>query len=155
MAKAGKKKEKKLKEFQIRNKKAFKDYEILEKVEAGISLTGSEVKSLRQGKGDLAGAYGRLANRECFLIGASIAVYENTGYVSHEPVRDRKLLLHKKQIIKIKHKLDQKGFTLVPLRIYFNSRGLAKVEIALARGWKKYDKREKLTKQTHRREINY
>lgn len=155
MAKPRKKKDAKPQTFQARNKKAFRDYEIFEKVEAGISLTGSEVKSLRQGQCDLAGAYAKLTNLECFLVGASIAVYVNTGYVSHEPDRERKLLLHKKQIIKIKHKLDQKGFTLIPLRVYFNSRGLAKVEIALARGKKKYDKREKLTKRAHTRDINY
>ena len=127
------------------NKKAFRDYEIVEKVEAGMVLLGSEVKSLRSGGGDLSGSFARLVGDECWLIGCNIAIYTQAGNNNHEPLRRRKLLLHKRQIVKIATKLQQKGFTLVPLRIFFNDRGLAKIEIALAKGKRKYDKRDKIT----------
>lgn len=135
------------------NKKAFHDYELIEKVEAGIALVGSEVKSLRSGKADLAGSFANLQNKECYLIGCNIATYPQAGANNHEPLRKRKLLLHKQQIIKITTKLTQKGFTLVPLRIYFNDRGLAKVELALARGKRQYDKRKKIEHRQSQKDI--
>lgn len=135
------------------NKKAFHDYELVEKVEAGIVLLGSEVKSLRDGKADLAGSFANLRNNECYLIGCNIAMYPQAGDNNHEPLRKRKLLLHKRQIIKITAKLAQKGFTLVPLRIYFNDRGLAKVELALARGKRQYDKRDKIEHRQSQKDI--
>ncbi len=154
MAKSDKK-SKKSASPEVRNKKAYRDYELVEKVEAGIELKGSEVKSLRGGKGDLSGSYARLKDLELFLIGANIAVYENAGYTTHEPDRERKLLVHKRQIIKLKQRIDQKGFTLVPLRIYFNDRGFAKVEIAVARGRKKYDNRDKIVEKQFKKEMKF
>lgn len=133
-------------QINIRNKKAYHDYELVEKVEAGISLVGTEVKSLREGLADLEGSYARVAGNECWLTGCKITPYARASHTNHEAERNRKLLLHKKQIEKIKIKLTQRGFTLVPLRIYFNNRGLAKVELALARGKKQYDKRAALQK---------
>ncbi len=138
---------------QIKNKKAYYNFELVEKVEAGISLLGTEVKSLRQGLGELDGAYARIRGAECWLVGCKIAQYAQASRNNHEPTRDRKLLLHKKQIEKIKIKLEQRGFTLVPLRIYFNDRGLAKVEIALARGKRQYDKRQKLQNEQQKRDM--
>ena len=138
----------------MENKKAFFNYEIIEKTEAGLALVGSEVKSLRQGGADLTGSYARVSNSECWLIGCNIALYKQAGIHNHEPLRKRKLLLHKRQIKKIDSKLQQKGFTLIPLRIYFNDRGLAKVELAIARGKRQYDKREKLKKRQQKSDID-
>lgn len=138
---------------QIRNKKAYHDYEFVEKVEAGISLTGSEVKSLRLGNADLNGSYARIKYNECFLVGAKIEQYKEATYNNHEPGRDRKLLLHRAQIQKLIIKLDQRGYTLVPLRIYFNNRGLAKVELALARGKRQHDKRDSIKQRDQQRDL--
>ena len=139
--------------IQIKNKKAYHDYELVEKVEAGIALLGTEVKSLRQGLGDLEGSYARIIKNEIWLVGSKIAQYSEASYNNHEPLRNRKLLLHRNQIEKIKIKLQQRGFTLVPLKIYFNNRGLAKIEIALARGKRQYDKRAKLQKEQQKRDV--
>ena len=136
------------------NKKAYFNFELIEKFEAGMSLKGSEVKSLRSGAADLNGSYARIVNEECWLVGASIAMYEQAGIHNHEPLRKRKLLLHKAQVQKIRGKLDQRGFTFVPLRIYFNSRGLAKVELALARGKRQYDKRKSITDRQQKRDVD-
>lgn len=151
---AKKKEEKKNNSPQIRNKKAFHDYVILEKVEAGLSLTGSEVKSLRLGNADLNGAYAKIVRNECLLVGAKIEQYKEATYNNHETTRDRKLLLHRSQIKKLTVKLDQRGFTLVPLRIYFNSRGLAKLEIALARGKQTHDKRASIRDKDQKRDLD-
>jgi len=134
------------------NRKAYHNYELLERVEAGITLLGTEVKSLREGGGDLEGSFARVLGRECWLIGCKIAPYTQASSGNHEPTRKRKLLLHRAQIRKIFTKLSQRGFTLVPLRIYFNSRGLAKVELALARGKRQYDKRAKIQQKQQRRD---
>ncbi len=140
--------------IQIKNKKAYRDYELIEKVEAGISLVGTEVKSLRNKAADIEGAYARLDGRECRLIGATIQPYEQAAEnFNHDPKRNRKLLLHRRQIDKIRAKIEQKGFTLVPLRIYFNSRGYAKVEIALARGKRQFDKRDKITDKHQKKDV--
>ena len=136
------------------NKKAYRNFELIEKFEAGLELLGTEVKSLRAGQADLDGSYARIRNGECWLIGATIAQYEQAGANNHEPTRKRKLLLHKVQIHKIKTKLEQRGFTLVPLRIYFNSRGLAKIELALARGKRQYDKRKTITERQQKRDVD-
>ncbi len=136
------------------NKKAYRNFELIERFEAGISLLGTEVKSLRAGNADLSGSYARIEGEQCRLIGASIAPYEKAGATNHEPTRKRKLLLHKTEIRKIKTKLEQRGFTLVPLRIYFNNRGLAKIEVALARGKRQYDKRKTITERTQKRDID-
>ena len=139
----------------MENKKAFFDYEIVEKVEAGLSLLGSEVKSLRQGGADMAGAFAQITeDRQCFLIGCNIAPYKQATISKHEPLRKRKLLLHKNQIQKIETKLRQKGFTFIPLRIYFNDRGFAKIELGLARGKKQYDKRDKITARQQKKDAD-
>jgi SsrA-binding protein len=136
------------------NKKAWHDYELVEKVEAGMSLVGTEVKSLRDKLCDLEGSYARILDNECWLVGCKIAQYERAGSVNHDPVRKRKLLLHKNQIRKIQTKLEQRGFTLVPLRIYFNERGIAKIQLALAKGKRQYDKRHKIQDQQHKRDLD-
>jgi SsrA-binding protein len=136
------------------NKKAYRNFEIIEKYEAGVGLLGTEVKSLRAGGGDLSGSYARIQSDECWLVGAAVAAYEQAGARQHDPTRKRKLLLHKAEIRRIRTKLEQRGFTLVPLRIYFNDRGLAKIELALARGKRQYDKRQAITKRDQKRDID-
>lgn len=136
------------------NKKAYHNFELVEKFEAGLSLVGSEVKSLRAHQADLSGSYARLTNNECWLWGATIAQYEEAGEHNHEPTRKRKLLLHKHQIEKIRTKLQQRGFTLVPLKIYFNSRGFAKIELALAQGKRQYDKRRTITEKQQKKDVD-
>ena len=136
------------------NKKAYRNVELIERFEAGLELLGAEVKSLRAGTADLAGSYARIENGQCWLIGASIAQYDKAGMVNHEPLRKRKLLLHKTEIRKIRIKLEQRGFTFVPLQIYFNERGLAKIELALARGKRQYDKRQTIAERTQKRDID-
>lgn len=136
------------------NKKAYHNFEIIDKYEAGMVLTGSEVKSLRLGQADLSGSYARIEGEECWLMGASITQYEQAGIHNHEPLRKRKLLLHKTELRKIKVKLEQRGFTFVPLRIYFNERGIAKIELGIATGKKQYDKRKALTEKQARRDID-
>ena len=136
------------------NKKAYYNYELVDKFEAGIALLGSEVKSLRAGQADLSGSYARISGDECWLVGASITQYEQAGEQNHEPARKRKLLLHKAEISRMETKLEQRGFTLVPLRIYFNDRGFAKVELALARGKRQYDKRSVITERQQKKDVD-
>jgi SsrA-binding protein len=136
------------------NKKAYHNYELTEKFEAGLSLLGTEAKSLRASQANLDGSYARIIADQCWLVGATIAQYQQAGANNHEPTRKRKLLLHKAQIHRIKTKLEQRGFTLVPLRIYFNSRGLAKIELALAKGKRQYDKRMKIAERQQKREAD-
>ena len=136
------------------NKKAYRNFELIEKFEAGLELSGTEVKSLRAGAADLSGSYARIENEQCWLVGAGIAQYQQAGSRQHEPTRKRKLLLHKAEIHRIRTRLEQRGFTLVPLRIYFNARGLAKIELALARGKRQYDKRQKITARDQKRDID-
>ena len=138
----------------IKNKKAYHNFELVEKVEAGIVLLGTEVKSLRDKQCDLDACYARVIGDEVWLVNCKIAPYERGGYTNHDPLRKRKLLLHKAQIKKIRTKLEQRGFTLVPTKIYFNSRGLAKVEVALATGKKQYDKRAKMVDQQQKKDIS-
>ena len=138
----------------ITNKKAYRNFEFVDKFEAGISLLGTEVKSLREGTADLNGSYARIENDQCWLVGAGISQYKQASYRQHDPARKRKLLLHKIQIRKIQVKLEQRGFTLVPLRIYFNDRGLAKLELALARGKRQYDKRQTITSRDQKRDLD-
>jgi len=136
------------------NKKAYRNFEIIEKYEAGLGLLGTEVKSLRAGGGDLSGSYARIESEQCWLVGAGIAPYQQAGNRQHDPTRKRKLLLHKMEIRKIRTKLEQRGFTFVPLKIYFNERGLAKIELALARGKRQYDKRQAIAKRDQKRDID-
>ena len=135
-----------------RNKKARFDYEIVETFEAGIVLVGSEVKSLRQKKASIQEAYARIKNGEIFLTGMNIAIYEMANRFNHEPVHDRKLLLHRHEIKRLTGKVQERGFTLVPLRLYFKN-GKVKVELGLARGKAKYDKRHDIQQRDVDREI--
>jgi SsrA-binding protein len=134
------------------NKKAFHDYQILEKLEAGLVLTGSEVKSLRQGRCNIKDSYARIMSGEAWLIGLNISSYADASYHDHEPERRRKLLLHKDEIKRLHRKVQEKGFTLIPLRLYFK-KGVAKVEIGLATGKREYDKRQDITKRDQEREL--
>lgn len=139
----------------ISNKKAYFNYELVEKVEAGISLVGTEVKSLRDKQCEMDASYARLMDDEVWLVGCKIAPYAQAYHcLNHEPLRKRKLLLHRAQIRKLKGKLEQRGFTLVPLRIYFNARGIAKIELALARGKRQYDKRQKIQDKEQKRDLS-
>jgi len=136
------------------NKKAFHDYQINEKFEAGIELTGTEVKSLRAGHAHLKDSYVRIRNGEAFLLKAHIAQYKySSGYDNHDPERDRRLLLHKKEIFRLKKNIDIKGVTLIPLRLYFNERGKVKVEVGIAKGKRQYDKRAAIAEKDIKREI--
>jgi SsrA-binding protein len=136
------------------NKKAYHNFELIEKFEAGMSLLGTEVKSLRAAQANLDGSYARIIGNQCWLVGATIAQYQQSGANNHEPTRRRKLLLHKAEIRRAKTKLEQRGFTLVPLRIYFNGKGLAKIELALAKGKRQYDKRKKIAERQQKRDID-
>ena len=134
------------------NRKAYHNYFIQDKIEAGIALTGTEIKSIRSGRVSLGEAYVRPEGGELWLLGAHIARYEAASHLSHEPTRRRKLLLHRKEILSLTAKIAEKGFTLVPLRLYIKD-GMAKLEIALARGKKLYDKRESIIRRETEREI--
>jgi SsrA-binding protein len=136
------------------NKKAYHNFELVDKFEAGMLLVGTEVKSLRAAQANLDGSYARIVGDECWLVGATITQYKQAGANNHEPTRKRKLLLHKNEIYKINTKLEQRGFTLVPLRIYFSGRGLAKIELALAKGKRQYDKRRKIAEREQKRDIS-
>ena len=129
------------------NRKAFRDYEILERLEAGISLAGSEVKSLREAKASLDEAFARIEAGELFLYNAYIAPYAQASYLNVESKRQRKLLLHRGQIKRLADKAAQRGFTIIPLKMYFNSRGLVKVELAMAKGKKVHDRREDIKRR--------
>jgi SsrA-binding protein len=134
------------------NRRAFHDYHIIETVEAGIALTGTEIKSIREGKISITEAYARIENGEVWLIGAHIAPYAQSGYAKHDPVRPRKLLLHKSQIRELRQMVEQKGMTLVPLRVVLK-RGRAKIELGVVRGKKLYDKRAAAAEREATREI--
>jgi SsrA-binding protein len=136
------------------NRKAFHDYSIEEKIEAGLILKGTEVKSLREGRVNLGEGYATLINGKAVLHNCHIGEYSHGNIMNHDPLRPRPLLLHKKQIEKLSEKVKLKGLTLVPLRIYFNPRGIAKVELGLARGKKNYDKRETVKKREAGREMD-
>ena len=133
-------------------RKAYHDYYIQDSQEAGIALTGSEIKSIRAGRVNLRDAYIRPEGGELWLLNAHIARYEASSYLSHEPTRPRKLLLHRKQIDNLTSKVAEKGLTLVPLRLYIKD-SIAKVEVALAKGKKLYDKRESIARRQTEREI--
>ncbi len=123
------------------NRKAFHDYAIEERIEAGLMLTGTEVKSLRDGRANLGDAYAGPMEGELWLFNVHIPEYKGGNRFNHEPRRPRKLLLHRREMSKLMGAIKREGYTLVPLSIYFNSRGIAKAEIGLARGKKSYDKR--------------
>ncbi|MFC1847283.1 SsrA-binding protein SmpB [Chloroflexota bacterium] len=135
------------------NRKAYRNYQLQESAEAGIVLTGSEIKSIRDGRVNLGDAYVRPERGELWLLNAHIARYEAGSYLSHEPLRPRKLLLHRKEINLLTSKLLERGLTLVPLKMYIKD-STAKVEVALARGKKLYDKRETIARREAEREMD-
>ena len=134
------------------NRKALHDYFILERYEAGIVLKGTEVKSLRQGSANLQDGYALLRHGELWLVGMHINPFEKGNINNHDPLRDRKLLMHKKELLRITSKTSEKGLTLVPLRVYFKQ-NIVKIEIGLAQGKKAYDKREAIKKRDSERQI--
>lgn len=138
--------------MEILNRKAKYNYHIFETVEAGIVLTGTEIKSLRAGKANIKDSYARIKNNEIFLINMHISSYENGNIFNHDETRERKLLLHKKEILKFRDKIKLEGYTLVPLKVYLKN-GRAKVLIGLAKGKKNYDKREDIKKRDIERSI--
>lgn len=135
-----------------KNRRARHDYTIIDSWEAGLVLTGSEVKSLRDGKANLSDAYGIVRDGEIYLINLHISVYERASYNNHEPTRTRKLLLHKREIGRLIGAIERQGLTLIPLELYFK-RGIAKVAIALGKGKKQHDKREDAKARDADREI--
>jgi SsrA-binding protein len=135
------------------NRRAFHDYAIEERYEAGLALTGSEVKSLREGRANLKDAYARFLGDELYLIGGHVSPYAPASQFGHEPTRTRKLLLHRRELDKLRGKLQEKGLTLVPLRLYW-VRGRAKAELGLGRGKKLHDKRAAIRERMERREID-
>ncbi|MEM6632145.1 MAG: SsrA-binding protein SmpB [Bacteroidota bacterium] len=138
----------------ITNRKARFEYQLLDTYTAGIVLKGTEVKSLRGGKASLQEAYCFIKDEEAFIKNMDIAEYDKGSYNNHEPKRDRKLLLKKKEIRKIRKSLEEKGLTLVPLKLYFNDRNLVKLDLALAKGKKLHDKREDIKKKDTQRELS-
>ncbi len=143
-----------LNQVNIRNKKASFSYELLEKFVAGMVLTGSEIKSIRQGKASLQEAYCVLHGSELFIRSMNISMYKDAGANNHDPIRERKLLLNKKELKKIRKKLDEKGLTVVPLRLFINDRGLAKLEVSVAKGKKIYDKRNSIKEKDQKRDLS-
>jgi len=135
------------------NRKAWHEYNILEKYEGGIVLSGSEVKAIREGKANIKESYVRFVDNELFTIGMHIGKYSNEGYSTHSPVRDRKLLLHKKELVKIRKMVDEKGKTLIPLSLYLKG-GRVKVEFGLAQGKKMWDKRKSKMEKDIKRQVD-
>ena len=137
----------------VDNKKAYHDYFIIEKIEVGIVLTGTEMKSIRKKRLNLKDSYGTVVRGEIFLEGVHISPFKEGNYFNHEPLRTRKLLLHKRQISRLIGKIKEEGFTLVPLSFYFNESGKVKVSLGLAKGKKLYDKRYILARKESDRQI--
>lgn len=138
----------------IKNKKAYFDYEIMDKYVCGIKLLGTEIKSVRESKASIKEAYCFINNSEIFIKNMHIAEYTNGGFTNHEPYRERKLLLNKREILKIEKKLKDNGITLVPLLLFLNDNGLAKLEIGIAKGKKLFDKRESLKQKDVKKDID-
>jgi len=135
------------------NKKATYNYEILERMEAGISLLGTEVKSVRDGKISLKESYAEIKEGEAFLINCHISPYEPASRFNHDPRRERKLLLHRREIKRLIGKIKEKGLTLVPTKVFFNDKGKVKVEVSLAKGKRAYEKREVIRERDRKREL--
>jgi SsrA-binding protein len=142
------------KEVEIRNRKASYDYEFIEEEIAGISLFGSEVKSIRNGKASISEAYCSIQDGEMFIIGMHIAEYKESGRSGHDPYRKRKLLLTKKQINRMDEKIKMKGITVVPVKLFSTSKGLLKMKIALAKGKKNFDKRASIKERDIKRDMD-
>jgi len=141
-------------EINIRTKKAWHDYEFLERYTAGMQLTGTEIKSIRAGKASLVDAYCYFSENELWVKGMHISEYDFGNLNNHDPKRDRKLLLNRKELKKLAKNVNEKGLTIIALRIFLAENGYAKLEIALARGKKEYDKREDLKKKDSKRELD-
>jgi SsrA-binding protein len=137
----------------VKNKKAKHDFHIEETFEAGIALEGTEVKSLRSGKASLRDSYARVENGELYLYDMHISPYEKGNQFNHDPKRPRKLLMHKREIMRLYGYVREKSYTLVPLRLYLNEKGLIKVELALAKGKRMYDKRREIAKRDAERQM--
>lgn len=138
----------------IKNRRAYFDFEILEKFYAGIQLAGTEIKSIRAGKASLVDSFCFFIKGELWVKGMNIAEYFYGTYNNHQPARERKLLLQKKELIKLERKTKESGLTIIPLRLYINERGYAKLEIALAKGKKLHDKRDSLKEKDTNREMD-
>jgi SsrA-binding protein len=136
-----------------KNKKAFFNYEILETYEAGIVLVGSEVKSIREGKISLKESYAEIKEGEVFLVHCHISIYEASNRFNHDPLRERKLLLHKREIKRLAGKVQERGLTLVPTKVQINEKGKVKVELGLAKGKRAYQKREAIRERDRDREM--
>jgi len=138
----------------IKNRKALFEYSLLDTFDAGIQLLGSEIKSIRAGKANLQEAYCFFIGDELYIKGMHIAEYSHGGYANHDPVRQRKLLLKRTELRKIKNKLKEKGLTVIPVKLYINERGFAKLEIAVAKGKKLFDKRQNIKNKDVKRELD-
>ena len=139
--------------IEIKNKRAYYDYDIKDTYEAGIVLTGTEIKSIRAGKATLKDSYGIVKNNEVYILNMHISAYEKGNIFNHEEIRTRKLLLHKREIWKIRDAITKDGYTLIPIKLYFK-KNYAKVMIGIARGKKNYDKRESIKKKDIEREMS-
>lgn len=137
----------------IKNKRAEHEYFLLDTLTAGIVLTGTEIKSIRNGKASLADSYCTFKDHELFVVGMHIAEYDKGTYNNHDPKRDRKLLLTARELRKLKNKVQEKGLTIIPVLLYINEKGMAKLDISLARGKHYYDKRETLKSKDSKRDI--
>lgn len=142
------------KNINIKNKKASFEYEFIDKYTAGIQLTGTEIKSIRQGNASFTDAYCHIFNHELWLRGLHISEYSWGSYNNHNPKRERKLLLNRKELDKIEKKVKDTGFTIIPTRLFINDKGYAKLVIAVAKGKKMYDKRESLKQKDSKREMD-
>jgi SsrA-binding protein len=138
----------------IGNARARREYEVIETIEAGVTLTGPEVKSLREGNASLAEAYARFKGAELWLLGMHIGEYANRGSATQEAVRPRKLLLHKRELLKLSQAVQRKGLTIVPLKLYWNARSLVKLELGLARGRRLHDKRAHEKERSAKRDMD-
>ena len=136
----------------VSNRKARHEYEIIDQIEAGLVLVGSEVKSLRAGRANLGDAYAKVIKGEVWVTGMHISPYKEATSQNHDPLRERKLLLHRNQIKKLARRIDEKGFTLIPLRLYFR-KNIVKVELGIARGKRQYDKKIAIAQKDAKREI--
>jgi SsrA-binding protein len=141
-------------DVQIKNKRAYFDFHIVEKFNAGIALLGTEIKAIRQGKANMSDAFCMFIGNVLYVRNLHISEYSNSSFYHHDIKRDRVLLLHKKELRKLKAKSEEKGYTIVPLRIYTNERGFAKIEIALAQGKKEFDKRDSIKDRESKRELD-
>ncbi|MEZ4774842.1 MAG: SsrA-binding protein SmpB [Bacteroidia bacterium] len=138
----------------VSNRKAGFEYQLEERFDAGVLLTGTEVKSLRNGKVNLQEAYCAFQGEELYIWGMNIAEYTEGSYNNHVPTRERKLLLKKRELQKLKKAIEQKGYTIVPIKVFFNDRNLAKIEVALAKGKKIHDKRDSIKDRDSKRELD-